>query len=146
MCPTANLHPPIDVLIVEDDPVTRLAVRQVLESEGFTCAEAEDGQEAIEIAEFCPPRLVLMDLMMPDMDGFTAAEMLRSNPYTRDVPIHCLTGLDFPAARRAAQRSGCEVFLTKPFDIEGLRDVVSTALQRGQGKMQRPGKQPAVFE
>jgi CheY-like chemotaxis protein len=131
MCPTASCHPPIDVLIVEDDPVTRLAMRQVLEGEGYACAEAEDGQEAVEIAQLCPPRLVIMDLMMPDMDGFTAAEKLRADPHTRDIPIHCLTGLDFPAARRAAQRSGCEVFLTKPFDVEGLLDVVSTALQRG---------------
>jgi CheY-like chemotaxis protein len=118
----------IDVLIAEDDPVVRLAVRQMLEAEGYTCAEAEDGREAVEIAQQCPPRLVLMDLMMPGLDGFSAAEHLRSLPQTRDVPIHCLTALDFPAARRAAERSGCEVFLTKPFDMDGLLDVVSTAL------------------
>ena len=122
---------PIDVLVAEDDPVVRLAVRQLLEGEGYTCAEAEDGREALDIAQQCSPRLVLLDLMMPEVDGFTAAEQLRSDPRTCDVPIHCLTALDFPAARRAAERSGCEVFITKPFDVEGLLDVVSTALHGG---------------
>jgi CheY-like chemotaxis protein len=118
----------IDVLIAEDDPVVRLAVRHLLEAEGYICAEAEDGREALEIAQQCPPGLVLLDLMMPGLDGFSAAEQLRALPQTRAVPIHCLTALDFPAARRAAVRSGCEVFLTKPFDMEGLLDVVRASL------------------
>ncbi len=136
MCSPAETRASFDVLIAEDDPVIRLAVRHLLEGEGYTCAEAGDGREAVEIAQQCPPRLVLMDLMMPDVDGFTAAEQLRSHPRTRDVPIHCLTALDFPAARRAAERSGCEVFLTKPFDMDGLLDVVSTALHSGPDKLQ----------
>ena len=121
----------IDVLIVEDDAITRLAVRRLLEGQGYTCAEAENGREAVEIVRQCRPRLVLLDLMMPELDGFTVAEQLRSDPHTCDIPIHCLTGLDFPAAHRAAQRSGCEVVLTKPLDLEGLLDVVSVALSPG---------------
>src|SRR5205085_365634 len=78
----------IDVLIAEDDPDVRRAVRHVLECEGYTCAEAEDGQEALAIALQCPPRLVLLDLMMPGMDGFTTAENLRANPVTSNVHIH----------------------------------------------------------
>lgn len=122
----------IDVLIVEDDAVTRMAVRQLLEGQGYSCAEAENGKEAVEIARQCPPWLVLLDLMMPEVDGFTVAEQLRADPHTSDIPIYCLTGLDFPAAHRAAQRSGCEVILTKPLDLEGLLDVVSVALSPGQ--------------
>ena len=136
MCRPDRSRASIDVLIAEDDPVIRLAVRQLLEAEGYTCAEAEDGREAVEIAQQCLPHLVLLDLMMPEVDGFTAAEQLRSHPQTRDIPIHCLTALDFPAARRAAERSGCEVFLTKPFDMEGLVDVVSTALHGRPDKTQ----------
>jgi CheY-like chemotaxis protein len=136
MCSPAKPCAAIDVLVAEDDPVIRLAVRRLLEDEGYTCAEAEDGREAVEIAQQCPPRLVLLDLMMPEVDGFTAAEQLRSHPRTRDIPIHCLTALDFPAARRAAERSGCEVFLTKPFDVDGLLDIVSTALHGGHDKPQ----------
>lgn len=121
-------RPAVDVMIAEDDALLRLCVRHVLEAEGYTCAEAQDGQEAVAIAQQCTPRLVLLDLMMPNVDGFTAAEQLRADPQTRDIPIHCLTALDFPAVRRAAKRSGCEVFLTKPFDLDGLLDVVSVAL------------------
>src|SRR5437879_5502448 len=131
MSPPDTRRASVDVLIAEDDPVVRLAVRRLLEDEGYTCAEAENGCEAVEIAQQCPPRLVLLDLMMPGLDGFSAAEQLRSLPQTRDVSIHCLTALDFPAARRAAERSGCEVFLTKPFDMDGLLDVISTALHSG---------------
>jgi CheY-like chemotaxis protein len=129
----------IDVLIAEDDPVTRLAVRQMLESQGYTCAEAENGREAVEIARQSAPRLVLLDLMMPEVDGFTAAEQLRADPQMRGVSIHCLTALDFPAARRAAQRSGCEVYITKPFDVDGLLDVVSVALNSGPGSSKTAG-------
>jgi CheY-like chemotaxis protein len=131
MYPPTEPQESIDVLIAEDDPLIRMAVRRLLEDEGYICAEAENGQEAFECAQQCPPRLVLMDLMMPEVDGYTAAERLRSHPRTRNIPIHCLSALDFPAARRAAQRSGFEVFITKPFDRDELLDVVSTGLHRG---------------
>jgi CheY-like chemotaxis protein len=123
-----NPRAPLDVLIAEDDCDTRLAVRLLLEEEGYSCAEAEDGRVAVEAAHQCFPRLVLMDLMMPEVDGFAAAKQLRSDPRTRGVRIHCLTALNFPAARRAAEEAGCDGFLTKPFTAEELLDAVSTAV------------------
>jgi CheY-like chemotaxis protein len=74
-----------------------------------------------------------MDLMMPDLDGYTAAERLRAHPRTREIPIHCLSALDFPAARRAAERSGFEAFIAKPVDMDGLLDVVSSTLHSASG-------------
>jgi CheY-like chemotaxis protein len=145
MCAATQSRAAIDVLIAEDDPLTRMAVRQVLEDQGYTCAEAENGQEAIECAQECPPRLVLMDLMMPDLDGYTAAERLRAHPRTRKIPIHCLSALDFPAARRAAQRSGFEAFIAKPVDMDGLLDVVSSTLHSDCGQtaaQSRPNAEP----
>jgi CheY-like chemotaxis protein len=118
----------IDVLIAEDDPDIRRAVRHLLECEGYSCAEAEDGREALEIAQQSPPRLVLLDLMMPKMDGFTTARKLRADPQTRGVHIHALTAMDHPEVRRAARKSGCELFLTKPVDLDGLVDVVCSTL------------------
>jgi CheY-like chemotaxis protein len=135
--PLADLGPPrpapapdpsVDVLIAEDDPNVRFAMRRLLEGRGYTCAEAQDGLEAVDIARQHPPRLVLMDLMMPGLDGFSAAQQLRADPRTRAARIHCLTGLDFPAARVAARQAGCEGFLTKPVDSDGLLDVVRTEL------------------
>jgi CheY-like chemotaxis protein len=134
MHPAKESSESVDVLLAEDDPVIRLSLRLLLESEGYTCAEAENGREAVAIAQHCSPRLVFLDLMMPQVDGFAAAEQLRADPQTRNIPIHCLTALDFPAARRAAKRSGCEVFLTKPFDVEGFLDVVRVALDAGRAK------------
>jgi CheY-like chemotaxis protein len=118
----------IDVLIVEDDAITRRALRHVLEAEGYACAEADNGQEAVDIARLCPPQLVLLDVMMPGMDGYTAARMLRSDPRTREVRIHFLTARDGPAARRAAARAGGEGILTKPIDFDGLLDSLSVTL------------------
>jgi CheY-like chemotaxis protein len=121
-------HSSLDVLIAEDDPGIREALCFLLEHEGYTCATAENGREAVEIAQQTPPRLVLLDLMMPEMDGFKAARQLRKDPRTRDVHIHCLTGRTDPAARLQAHRAGCEVYLTKPVDVEGILDVVCVAL------------------
>jgi CheY-like chemotaxis protein len=123
-----NSRAPLDVLIAEDDCDTRLALRLLLEDAGYSCAEAEDGRVAVEATHQCSPRLVLMDLMMPDVDGFTAARQLRSDPRTSAVRIHCLTALDFPAARRAAEEAGCDGYLTKPFTAEDLLEAVSIAV------------------
>jgi CheY-like chemotaxis protein len=118
----------IDVLIVEDDAITRRTLRTVFEAEGYSCAEADDGREAVEIARQCPPRLVLLDVMMPGMDGFTTARQLREDPRTRDVRIHFLTAREDAAARRRAWRAGGQGILTKPIDFDGLLDSVSIAL------------------
>ncbi len=123
-----NYKPLVDVLIAEDDAITRMALRHIFESVGYSCMEASDGERAVEVARMFRPRLVLLDLMMPGIDGFTTAERLRSDPQTRSLPIHCLTGLDFPAARRAAQKVGAQGFLTKPFDPRGVLEFVNAAL------------------
>jgi two-component system cell cycle response regulator DivK len=125
---TENPRAPLDVLIAEDDTDLRVAVRQLLECQGYSCAEAEDGRVAVQVARERPPRLVLLDLMMPEVDGFATAQQLRSDPRTRGVRIHCLTALDFPAARRAAEEAGCDGFLAKPFTPDELLEVVKAAL------------------
>jgi CheY-like chemotaxis protein len=123
-----NVCGPLDVLIAEDDCDIRLALRQLLESEGYRCAEAEDGRAAVEVARQCAPRVVLLDLMMPEVDGFTAARQLRADPVTRDVYIHCVTALNFAAARQAALEAGCDGYLTKPFNADELLGVVRVAI------------------
>ena len=79
------------LLLVEDDAITRQTLRQLFEAEGYACTEADDGRKAVEIAQQSRPRLVLLDVMMPGMDGFTAARLLRNDPRTRDARIHFLT-------------------------------------------------------
>ena len=120
----------MDVLIAEDDAVTRLALRQLFESEGYECAEADNGPEAVEIARQCPPRLAVLDVMMPGLDGFAVARVLRSAPETDRVPIVFLTGRDDRIARGKARRAGDTTFLAKPFDYNELLDVASIVLKR----------------
>jgi len=132
----------MDVLIAEDDAITRLTLRQLLESEGYECAEADNGRDAVEIARQCPPRLALLDVMMPVLDGLAAARLLRSAPETSGVPILFLTGRDDPSARARAHRAGRTTFLTKPFDHHELLDLVSVVVKR---VVSRPDKSNEAF-
>jgi CheY-like chemotaxis protein len=116
------------VLIVEDDPVLREALRWLLEGKGYTCAEAEDGLEAVALARQSPPRLVLLDLMMPALDGIGAARQLRADPRLRGVPILCLTALSDDRAHAEARQAGCDLVLTKPVDLDGVLDLACIAL------------------
>lgn len=120
----------VDVLIAEDDPGLREMLRLLLEGDGYRCAEAADGREAVEIARQCPPRLILLDLMMPELDGLAAARLLHADPRTHEVPIYFLTARADAAARTKAERAGGEVFLTKPVDGADLLDVVRVAMNR----------------
>lgn len=118
----------IDVLIVDDDPDVRANLRALLAAAGYHCAEADNGVEAVAVARQSPPRLVLLDLMMPELDGLGAARQIHRHPGTRHVALCCLTARDDEDARRAARRAGCQTFLTKPFDADALLDAVSLAL------------------
>jgi CheY-like chemotaxis protein len=133
-----RIEPSVDVLIVEDDEAARGALRRLLEGAGYACAEAGDGTEALEAARQRPPRLVLLDLLMPGMDGLAVARELRADPRTHDLPVYCLTGWDEPAVRRQAQRAGCEAFLTKPVDPVALLDAVLVVLHPGGPRAARP--------
>jgi CheY-like chemotaxis protein len=119
----------VDVLIAEDDPLTRWSLRGLLERQGFSCAEADNGRVAVERALMGPPRCMLLDLGLPELDGFGVARRLRSDPRTRGVAIHCLTGQTDPAYLEQAKLLGCEAFLTKPIDAEVLLGVVRRQLR-----------------
>jgi CheY-like chemotaxis protein len=104
-------------------------LRLLLEGDGYRCAEAENGREAVEIARQCHPRLVLLDLMMPEQDGFSAVKQLRADPGTRDLHVYMLTARTDAEARKKADRMGCEAFLTKPIDASEFLEVISIAMQ-----------------
>jgi len=124
------LAPPIDVLIAEDDPVMRRGLRLLLERQGCSCAEADNGRDAVDLARRSPPRCVLLDLTMPGLDGFAVAQQLRADSRTRATHIHCLTGRSDDATREQAHQAGVEVFLTKPVDATVLVDVVCRQVRR----------------
>lgn len=123
----------VDILIADDDELLRSSLRQLLEQQGYACAEAVDGREAVELARQAAPRCLFLDLAMPELDGFSVAHQLRRDPRTRGIHIHCLTGSHDRAARERARQAGCELFLTKPVDAAALLRLV-----RRQVDMNRP--------
>lgn len=114
------------VLVVEDYEDTRLMMRHYLEAGGCRVVEAADGREAIERASAARPDLILMDLNMPVLDGFTAALRIRAREETRDVPIVAVTAYDTAEFRRAARAVGCSEYVAKPLDFDRLMTLVST--------------------
>jgi CheY-like chemotaxis protein len=104
---------PGDVLVVEDDPGTRELLRRVVESEGWTARTADNGQVALELVERHPPSLILLDLMMPVMDGCRFAGELRKREAWRQIPVIVLTAKDLTAEDRRALNGGVQGVLQK---------------------------------
>lgn len=120
----------VDILIVEDDASTRAGLRVLLEGRGFRCAEADNGPDALALAREQPPKCVLLDLLLPGLDGFTVARRLRADLRTFAAHIHCLTGMRDDLIREQARLAGCEEFLTKPIDAADLLNVINPSKER----------------
>ena len=112
------------VMLVEDFADTREMMRRVLESGGCRVLEASNGQEAIELAQRERLDLILMDLNMPVLDGFTATLRIREYEPTRDVPVVAVTAFDTAEFRAAATAVGCSEYIVKPLDFERLSSVL----------------------
>lgn len=112
------------VLIVDDEPHVRLLVKRIL-GEDYIVFEASDGVEAIDIARTEFPDLVLMDIMMPGLDGYSACYQLKEDKATRAIPVIMLTGICHELNRKLGQQMGADGYITKPFDPEELLDVVN---------------------
>ena len=118
------------VLLVEDFADTREMMRRVLEMGGCRVVEAANGQEAIELAQRERIDLILMDLNMPVLDGFTATLRIREYEPTRDVPVVAVTAFDTAEFRAAATAVGCSDYIVKPLDFERLASVLRQFLSR----------------
>jgi CheY-like chemotaxis protein len=117
------------VLIVDDEEMTRKLLRLMLEREGFAIAEAEDGLDALEIIARRPPALVIMDVMMPNMDGFTTCQHLRSQPETADLPIILLSARVQHEAIQAGLQAGADRYITKPISKADLVAAITELLE-----------------
>jgi CheY-like chemotaxis protein len=110
------------VLVVEDEPYLCDLIADVLEAEGHTTRKASNGLDALELVAERKPELVLLDLMMPVMDGWEFMSELRANPAWRDVPVVIITAVYDVAKTQAI--TDARAVITKPFDIDQLSDVV----------------------
>lgn len=114
--------PQYSILIAEDNPDSRDALRALLEAYGFRVLEAENGEEAVTRGRDLRPDLILMDIMMPTMDGLQATRLLRDDAGGRRVPILALTAM--AGSREMALEAGCDDYLLKPIDIPRLLQAV----------------------
>jgi two-component system chemotaxis response regulator CheY len=111
-----------DVLVVDDDLYLTEIITDVLEAEGHTARKASNGLEAIDLIKERKPELILLDLMMPVMNGWELADRLRSNPDWADIPVVVITANYQPD--RKQQIAGAKAVITKPFDIDQLVNAV----------------------
>ena len=115
----AILYP--TVLLAEDSQDTRIMLRRAFELKGYRVFEAEDGQEAVEMAQRHRPSLIVMDLNMPVLDGLEAVKNLREiEGPGQEIPIVAITAYDVPGMEEAALETGCNKYLSKPLDLSEL--------------------------
>ncbi|HEY3898850.1 MAG TPA: response regulator [Chthoniobacter sp.] len=116
------------ILIVDDEPFMLRLIDASLKKGGFTAATCRSGESAIEWATQHPPQLIIIDLMMPGLDGLATLQVMRQTTALADVPIIMLTAKGHLLAQVEATRIGVEVFLTKPFSPSQLLDEVKRLL------------------
>lgn len=120
------------VLVADDDPDILTVVKVNLELDGFEAETAVDGEDALHKATAAPPDLIILDIMMPRMDGLTALHRLRSQAATASIPIILLTARGLPEDRVRGLELGADDYITKPFDITELAARVRAVLRRTQ--------------
>lgn len=130
---TALLQPksPL-ILIVDDEPFARMQLRLSLEREGYQIVEAQDGREACAVFEQQQPDLVLLDALMPEINGFECCAWLQTLPRGKDVPILMITGLDDQESVDYAFEVGATDYVTKPIHWAVLRQRVRRLIQQSQ--------------
>jgi CheY-like chemotaxis protein len=121
-------QPSARILIVDDEPLNVDYLEQELENLGFATDTAANGLEALERVAAAPPDLVLLDVMMPGMDGFSALQVLKGDPETRLIPVVLMTALNSVEDRVRGIEAGADDFLSKPVDERELMARIRTAL------------------
>jgi two-component system, OmpR family, response regulator len=116
------------VLIVDDDPLIRGVVRAVLEDGSYVLEEAASGEEALEVADRHPPDVVLLDVMMPGINGFEVATRMKSDVRLKGAVIVMLTAKNAPEDRRRGMEVGADAYFTKPFSPLELLTTLSGVL------------------
>jgi DNA-binding response OmpR family regulator len=118
------------VLVVDDERAIRLLCRVNLAASGMDVLEAEDGRSGLELARKERPDLVLLDVMMPGVDGWTVARELAADEETRDIPVVFLTARADAADKRMGEQLGGVGYVVKPFDPVSIGDFVERVLSR----------------
>jgi DNA-binding response OmpR family regulator len=121
------------VLLVDDEPVIRELVRTILEGEYVEVRCVGDGVKALTEARAFEPHLVLLDVVLPGMDGFSVCRLLRADPLVRRASVHMLTAKTRLADRESGRRAGADGYIEKPFKAAALQELVA-ALRQQHGR------------
>jgi CheY-like chemotaxis protein len=116
------------ILVVDDNPANLRLARMLLAAEGYDVRTAGDAQEALGVLEEFKPRLILMDLQMPGMDGFELTRRLKADPATRGIAIIALTAYAMKGDEERAQEAGCDGYVPKPIDTRALPQLIARVL------------------
>lgn len=116
------------ILYVEDNPENRLLVRRVLQAEGYGFLEAGNAPEAMDIVKIHRPDLILMDINMPEIDGYTLTSRLKSIRDLENVPIIALTANVMKGDRERTIEAGCDGYIQKPIDVDKLPQQIHNFL------------------
>jgi two-component system alkaline phosphatase synthesis response regulator PhoP len=116
------------ILIADDEPTIRVTVRKMLDKD-YIVVEATNGEEAIDIARGQRPDVILMDIMMPKMDGYTACSGIKADQDLKMIPVVMLTAVGHELNKKLAMEMGAEGYITKPFSYEELLHTVECFLR-----------------
>ena len=128
------------VLIVEDNIDNYELVHFLLGRAGYETLWAHSGGEGILMANEEKPELILMDLSLPEMDGWTATKSLKSDPETKHIPIVALTAHTLPGDRKRALQAGCDSYLSKPINIALFTETVANLIAKADMRSRRRSK------
>ena len=133
------------ILIVDDDPDAVDLFRLALKEAGYATRTAKSGAEALSKAQRSPPDLVVLDVVLPDINGLTVCERLRRDPATASVPVILVTIVPGEFPRLVGMEAGADAYLHKPFHIEELISRVASVLAGTNGRVFCPPRCPELM-
>jgi two-component system cell cycle response regulator DivK len=130
------------ILVVDDDPMSVKLIRALLTGGGYSVRSAISAEEALEVLKTFEPRLILLDIQLPGVDGLQLASQLRSNPAMLKTSIVALTAYAMKGDEQKARSAGCDGYITKPIDVRTLPSVVSKFLKEENSKEENSQEGP----
>ncbi len=128
------------LLLIDDDPNLILLVKDYLEFRGYEVITAENGREALEVLEQETPDMIICDVMMPEMDGYSLVRHVREDPRTNWIPVLFLSAKGQSQDRVKGLNTGADVYMVKPFEPEELVAQVESSLKQATRMSERPGR------
>jgi CheY-like chemotaxis protein len=120
------------ILIVDDNPTNLKLVAYLVKAKGFDVATAPDAETAVAAIRACPPRLILMDVQLPGIDGLELTRRLKADPETSSILVVAVTAYAMKGDHERALAAGCDAYVTKPIDTRVLPETIISLLERGE--------------